>query len=84
MRLASAALVADPPANRVEILVVRAEAQVLDSFPLAVRVHGSPAMRIAHGAKIESIAFALHIEPECRVEAGGLCKVRDREHEPVE
>ncbi len=75
---------AQPPREPLEILVVGAEAQVLQPLRAAVRVHAAPAMRVAVRVQVEAIAVAARIEPEGAVEALGRREVGHAEREAVE
>ena len=83
-RVRIAAAIADPARELLEVVVVRAEAQVLQPLRFPVAVHDAPAVRVARRAELEARTFAADVEAERLVKARGFGEIRHAECEAIE
>lgn len=70
--------------ERIEVVVVRAEPQILELLGVAVPEDARPAMLAVACAKVEPVALAARIEAEAAIEPLGDFDIRNAENEPVE
>src|SRR4030095_114243 len=70
--------------QRVDILGIGAERDVLEALFAAAAKDGAPALRVAGGMQMQPVAAPADVEAEIVVEARGDGEVREREDEMIE
>src|SRR5438876_2437734 len=70
--------------QRLEILLVHSETQVLELLPARRLVNRSPAVRMAEGVQIDASAAKPHIQAELGKKAFGFIKCRHGEDETIQ
>src|SRR6185503_12251254 len=70
--------------ERFEIVVVSAEAKILDLLRPAVREHAPPDVRVDAGGEVQPVAIPLNVETEAAIKALGSLEVGHAENEPIE
>src|SRR5215471_19227643 len=70
--------------QRVVVLLIGSEAQVLQLLAAVRFDHRSPAMRMAEAVEIDASVALAHVEPEFGIEALRLLELRHREHKAIQ
>src|ERR1700694_6099589 len=72
------------PQQRLEILLVHSETQVLELLPARRLANRSPAVRMAEGVQIDASAAAPYVQAELGIKAFGFIERRHREDEAIQ